>query len=230
MLYQLLRSHTLLILLTVGTGLSLAWLYLNRKRLNAEWWQLLLLAVLHTICGVLSVKAFAVMETLDLSLAGNMSLYGGVFFMPLLYLVGARLTRRSSATVCDVFTPCMIVTVMCARINCILSGCCGGKLIGWLSDARWPTRQAEVVFYIILLLLLCPRIINKKNFGTIYPIYMCAYGAFRFVIEWLREGDGVLGSIHVAHLWSVISFCLGLAIYGELCQREKINERKKKHG
>lgn len=51
-----------------------------------KWYAVIAFSVLHTVCGVLSVKAFAFLETGD---AGNMSLFGGVFFMPVLYFISA---------------------------------------------------------------------------------------------------------------------------------------------
>ena len=56
-----------------------------------KWYAVIAFSVLHTVCGVLSVKAFAFLETGD---AGNMSLFGGVFFMPVLYFISAKVTVK----------------------------------------------------------------------------------------------------------------------------------------
>ena len=84
--------------------LSVIWLELLRKRLRTSWWAAVLLGIAHTLIGVLSVKAFAVIEGAD---AGAMSLFGGVFFMPLTYILGAKLFKRPLGEVADVFTPVM---------------------------------------------------------------------------------------------------------------------------
>lgn len=139
--------------------------------------------------------------------------------MPVLYLLGAKLFKRKAEDVCDVFSICMIFTVMCARINCIISGCCKGKLLPGAETLRWPTREAEIIFYILLLAFLLPKVWKEKTKGRSYPIYMIAYGAFRFLIEWFRESDSASG-IHIAHMWSIIALCIGLSIYIEL-QKKK---------
>ena len=87
----------LLILLSVGAAFTSAWLILMRKRLNLAWYVAILIAIAHTIYGVLTVKAFAFLETgFDKASLGNMSLFGGVFFMPLAYWLGAKISKRPS--------------------------------------------------------------------------------------------------------------------------------------
>ena len=206
------KDHPLYLLLALGTVLSAGWLIKNRAKLRIKTWVAVLLAVLHTLVGVVFVKVFAFLEGNEF---GAMSLFGGVFFMPLLYLFGAKLFRRKAGDVCDVFTPCMIVTLMLARVNCLFAGCCKGNAIPFITDRTvcWPTREAEIVFYLALLAWLFLRV--RKGWlipGTAYPIYMAAYGAFRFMIEFFRESNSPT-IFHIAHLWAVLSFCIGLAVY-----------------
>lgn len=222
-------GHSLLLLLSAGTLFSFLWLMQFRGRLNMKWYAALPIAICHTLVGVICVKAFAFMETgFDSDSLGNMSLFGGVFFMPLLYLVGAKLTKRKAADVCDAFTGCMILTVMCARVNCILTGCCGGRLLPGAEVLRWPTREAELVFYVVLLAILGRRILQNKTHGTAYPLYMAAYGIFRFIAEGFRLANSPLGLIHRGHIWALISLALGYSIYAELKTREKKNVRRMK--
>lgn len=213
---------TLLAVLTVGTAFTFLWLLLCKERLRIKWPAALLLAVLHTVCGVLCVKVFAVVEVgFDMSKAGAMSLFGGVFFMPLVYWAGAKLTKRNLGLVCDLLTPCMIFTVMCARVNCILSGCCFGLPIPGMSGLRWPTREAELVFYLVLLVLLVRKVWRGQTHGEIYPLYMASYGAFRFAVEFFRYQEYSLGIFHLSHLWAAVSFAIGLSIYVELQTKGK---------
>ena len=122
-----LKEHSLIVLLLLGTIFNVFWLYRMRRQLQMKWYAVLILSVLHTAIGVCSVKVFAFLESGDI---GNMSLFGGVFFMPAAYWLGAKLTKRPYWKVCDVLTPCMLFTLMCARINCIVSGCCSGSYTG----------------------------------------------------------------------------------------------------
>ena len=209
-----LQTNSLYLLLTAGTIFNVFWLYRMRRQLQMKWYAVLIFSVLHTAIGVCSVKVFGFLESCNI---GNMSLFGGVFFMPLYYFLFAKLTKRKVADVFDVFTVCIIFTLMCARINCIISGCCSGLLIKG-TTLYWPTRELEIVFYVVLLIWLGGRILKTKAPGTAYPLYMIAYGVFRFIIEWFRQSS--YSGIHPAHIWSLISLALGLSIYFEFTAKK----------
>lgn len=215
-----LSDHALILLLSCGTLFNVYWLHRCRERLHLRWLSVLLLSVLHTVLGVLSVKVFALFETGDFS---NMSLFGGVFFMPLFYLGVAKLAKQKAADVFDVFTICLVFTLMCARLNCIVSGCCLGAHIPieGLTHLRFPTRELELIFYVLLLSRLWRKVVTGSARGMIYPIYMISYGIFRFVTETLRFSDRTDSILHVSHLWALLSLGIGISIYGELRKKEK---------
>ena len=225
---RIFSDHALFVLLAVGTVFTFCWLCLLRNRLKMKWYAAVLISILHTVYGVFTVKVFAFMETgFSAGNLDNMSLFGGIFFMPLAYWIGAVLFKRSCADVFDIFTICMIATVMCARVNCILAGCCQGNLIPGLDGVRWPTRELEIVFYIVLIAILARKILAGKMQGEAYPIYMTAYGIFRFVIEGFRDSEsGTL--IHLGHVWALLSMIIGFSIYAELRKKRGRNGGRKR--
>lgn len=211
-------------LLLLGTIFNALWLYRVRRTLQIKWCAVIALSVLHTLIGVLCVKVFAFLETgFDPDSLGNMSLFGGVFFMPVFYYIGAKISKRDVKVVFDTFTICMIFTVMCARINCIIAGCCAGLVIPG-THFRFPTRELEILYYIVMLVLLIPKVKRSENPGSIYPLYMASYGAFRFMDEFFRTSStGML--LHLSHIWAAIAFAAGLSIYIEINTRN--HQRKK---
>lgn len=215
-----LSDHALILLLGCGTLFNVYWLHRCRERLHLRWLSVLLLSVLHTVLGVLSVKVFALFETGNFS---NMSLFGGVFFMPLFYWGVAKLAKQKTADVFDVFTICLVFTLMCARLNCIISGCCLGAHIPieGLTHLCFPTREMELLFYVILLSQLWRKVLSGSARGMIYPIYMISYGIFRFVTETLRVSSRANSVLHISHLWALLSLGIGISIYGELQKKEK---------
>lgn len=215
-----LTDHALILLLGCGTLFNVYWLHRCRERLHLRWPSVLLLSVLHTVLGVLSVKVFALFETGNFS---NMSLFGGVFFMPLFYWGVAKLAKQKAADVFDVFTICLVFTLMCARLNCMISGCCLGAHIPieGLTHLCFPTREMELLFYVILLSQLWRKVLSGSARGMIYPIYMISYGIFRFVTETLRFSDRTDSILHISHLWALLSLGIGISIYGELQKKEK---------
>lgn len=215
-----LSDHALMLLLGCGTLFNVYWLHRCRERLHLRWLSVLLLSVLHTVLGVLSVKVFALFETGNFS---NMSLFGGVFFMPLFYWGVAKLAKQKTADVFDVFTICLVFTLMCARLNCMISGCCLGAHIPieGLTHLCFPTRELELLFYVILLSQLWRKVLSGSARGMIYPIYMISYGIFRFVTETLRVSNRTDSILHISHLWALLSLGIGMSIYGELRKKEK---------
>ena len=214
------QLHPLIILLIIGTAFTLFWLLKHKEFLKLKWYTAIPVAIAHTVWGVLCVKAFAVAETgFNAESVGNMSLFGGVFFMPVFYYLMSKIFRVKAKTVFDTCTICMIFTVMCARINCIFSGCCyGNHLFG--VPFRWPTREAEIIFYIILMIWIVRKLKASNTNGMIYPVCMMDYGIFRFICEFFRYSDnGML--LHRAHMWAILSFLIGFSVYVQIESKYK---------
>ena len=206
---QWFSQHFLWIVLAVSALLSWLWLLNFRKRLAISGLTAFGLSVVHTVVGVLSVKIFAFLE----GVPDGMSLYGAIFFLPVLYFLGAKLSKRRLSEVFDVFTICIILAMFMARFNCLRSGCCLGKVVPWYDSFRWPTREIEMILYVVLAVWLGRNILKNKTHGTAYPIYMMTYGTFRFIVEFFRENNVLWGAFHVSHIWSVISVVAGAAAY-----------------
>ena len=223
-MFTWLSDHSLAVLLTVSAAFTDWWLWRCRERLRLEHrLAALALAVVLISIGLFSVKAFAVLEAFDMGAMGSMSLFGGVFFMPLVFWALAKLSGRSAADVFDVLTVCFVFTLMCALLNCIISGCCLGAYIPieGLTHLRFPTREMELLFYVILLSRLWRKVVTGSARGMIYPIFMIAYGIFRFVTETLRVSSRANSILHISHLWALLSLGIGMSIYGELQKKEK---------
>ena len=221
-----LTSHSLPVLLVVATIVSICWLFVANRRLQLKWWQIVVLAVAHTFLGVLAVKTFAIIDGFgDLSVVGNMSLFGGMAFLPILYAGIAHWSKRDFFDVFDVFTISLVLTLFFARINCLVSGCCLGAVIPG-TGFRWPTREIELLYDAVFIALLMPCVLRGERRGEVFPLYMVSYGCFRFVIEFFRVSGSAVGPFHIAHLWAFIAIVLGASILVETRQQTDRKERK----
>lgn len=200
-------------LLFVGTAFNISWLESQKNRLGTRLRGVIVLSFAHTVFGVLAVTVFAVLESMDFSSFGSFSLFGAVFFMPIYYFAVAKRLKVKPKETFDLFTPCVVTTLMLSRFSCLHSGCCLGTQIKGTSF-RWPTREAEIVFYLFFLLIIIPRIREKRTTGEAYPLYMVTYGCLRFILEFCRESsfDGVF---HLSHLWAGLAVIIGLSVYFE---------------
>lgn len=212
-----LRSHVLLLILLFAGAMTFLWLLQFRKRLHMTWYAALILALVHVMYGVFCVRIFARFEGASV---GSMSIFGAVFFMPIGYYLGAKLFKRPVAEVFDIFTVPMVFTLLCSRVNCLIAGCCIGTHIG-NTNLLYPTREAEMLFYVIFLSIVAPRVWKGLMNGKLYPIYMVSYGVFRGICEFFRYSATATGILHLSHLWAVISLTLGIAIYFAMQHREK---------
>ena len=225
---EFLRTYNLILILAVATLVCFFWLTFFKKDLRITWYTALILAVIHTVVGVVCVKAFAAFEgVIGPGEAGNLSLYGGVFFMPVFYYAGAKLFRRDVKTVFDIFSMPLIFTLFCSRFNCLVNGCCRGVVIPG-TGMRYPTREAEIVFYLILLHILGTKVFKRRFDGRVYPIYMLSYGIFRFIVEWFRESEHIFGIVHISHIWSLLAAIIGAVFCFILADRQKKKSKGKK--
>lgn len=222
-LHEFLTEYALYLLLALGLGICSVWLFVMRKRLNIRPLTSAMLGVTYTLFGVLSVKLFAFLETGFSSASfGNMSLFGGVFFMPVCFYVTAKIVKVSERELVDVVTPSMLFMLLLMRINCLLSGCCKGVIISGTGH-RFPSREAEILLYIVLIVCFCYQVLRKQSNGTVYPVFMLSYGVFRFVMEFFRATEPQT-LFHMAHLWALLSAVFGAAIYFET--KTATNEKK----
>lgn len=218
----------LLLCLAGGTVISALWLWLFRRRLAIHAYAIFPIALVHTVLGVVCVSLFAGLESFRLTLSGGMSLYGGIFFLPLCYWFGGRLFHRDLRQVFDIMTLCLISTLIFARINCIVSGCCQGLLLPGSSVLHWPTREVEMLFHIVLLAVLACKLYRQEQPGTIYPLYMICYGVFRFITEWFRSEDALFLDLHPGHIWSLLAVIIGWSIYSVQVQNYETKRKKGK--
>ena len=218
---QFILSYKLYIILAVATAFSYFWISQFKERLRIKEWMALVISVLHTLVGVICVKLFAFLE----SGSDGMSLYGAIFFLPVIYWTCSKLTKRSAADVFDIFTICTSMTLLFSRFNCMMAGCCTGLIIPGTEAFRFPTREAEILFYIVLYIALRKKVCKSKYNGKIYPYYMVSYGAFRFVAEFFRESEMTFGWFHISHIWSLLSVAIGVAAI--IIINKKQNEKNK---
>ena len=84
--------------------------------------------------------------------------------------------------------------------------------------AEFFSPDSLIAFYIVFLIIALIRLKRETTEGELYPIYMAAYGLFRFFIEFLRESDNI-----ASHIWAIISFIIGISIFVEIRNKKQRN-------
>ena len=208
------------ILIVIG---NFIWLMCFRRKLRLNWKSALIIAILHDIVGYSAMRLLALVEVGgDFDKAVNMRLFGAIFVLPLLYYFVAKKIGVNIGTVMDIAAICLVIGLICGRLNCLCAGCCVGSRLSFASNISWPLREMELLFYFGFLMLFCKRIHRGRTFGQVYPVFMMAYGGIRFLMEWVRvEYTTRVGLFHLAHIWALISFCAGTSIYLEMLERKR---------
>lgn len=229
-MYEFIKDNSVYIAVLIGfvVGTPLIMPFEKAETLKDRW-RAITHALVFSVVSVVSVLLFASFEQViggEGFSFGAVSTYGVYLIAPLILLL---VFRKDRAVRFDQFAIYALPSLFIQRIRCMFTKCCYGKLIAG-TEIRWPVREAELVFYAVLLVILLYLYKRGKlRPGTLFPVLMIAYGAFRFVNEFFR--DNGYGLVHMAHLWSIITLIIGVCIYIELAQNKgNTNLKSKKRG
>lgn len=207
------------VLVGIFAGYPLVWRRWDRLTGKSPL-QALLLCLIFSVFSVAAALLFASFEGLITGKGwsfGAISTYGIYFLCAPALMLLARALKEDVRNWLDVYALYAMPSLFLLRCNCLLAGCCGGRAIPG-TELHWPTREAEMVFYVVMLLVLLRKEKQGAAPGTGFPLLMAAYGTFRFVEEWFRAGTGN-SLVHLAHGWSILSIVIGLGFYYE-CKRK----------
>ena len=159
--------------------------YKRRTLFSLNFWQCGGFSALLTLVGVAGAMLLHFLENGSF---GGVSFYGSVFLIPILMPLAGLLFRLKPSQSMDICGPCVAIMIGCMRVNCFLSGCCGGweMCIGEICFA-WPTQVIDSFgdFAIMAGLLRIEK--NRPQSGLLYPMFMVLYSIMRFILEFLRD-------------------------------------------
>lgn len=196
---------------------------------QGELWKSLLTGICFTVCSFGAALAFACIEMVlagDPVSVGAVSTYGVYLIAAPVVLICVKLLRRNTNGYMDLFALYVIPSLFLMRVNCLIGGCCGGKSI-FHTQWHWPTRETELIFFVIMFLVLLRLARKNENPGQLFPVLMMSYGCFRFINEWFRTGDELVLGLHVSHIWSILCAVIGLSIWFELKVRADRKAQRK---
>ena len=122
---------------------------------------------------------------------------------------------------------CMLVAHGFGRLGCLMAGCCHGEYLGQEyvfggirmdGSKGWgyyvPTQLYEALFLLLLCALLS-LLLLKKNFRFALPVYLAAYGIWRFFIEFARADDrgAFIGTLSPSQTLSLVLIVLSVPAY-----------------
>ncbi len=106
------------------------------------------------------------------------------------------------------------------RLGCFFNGCCYGKETDKWFGVLFPTFAHKVIptqlfemFFLFILATVLLFLAYKWNSKLTLPIYLLAYGVFRFCIEFFRGDErGQIGFLSPSQYWSILLIIIGTVI------------------
>lgn len=198
----------------LGTVLMGILMFVQRKLYGLQVWKTLLLTLILAAVGLAGVRLLAIAEHWDELLngyiSGGMSFFGSVLLVPLLMPLAGLFFKLRPRQTMDLCAPCVAGIVGVMRINCWISGCCGGfRFIIHGKSFVPPTQIIDGGWDFLLMGFLLWFNLKRKREGIAYPLFLVGYGFMRFFVEFLRDTEkDWLGFSH-GQVFSVIALVIG---------------------
>lgn len=210
-----------------------------------------LIAVISVMLGYLSAALF---QGLYEVLAGRsftmtkITFMGGLIGGAVVYLLCTLFTGKivikeedraeffsAFSDITDVAPCCITIAHGLGRIGCLMGGCCYGKRTdAWYgvttpfeSFRVVPLQLFEALFLFALFAVLI--VLFKKKIHITMPLYLTAYGVWRFILEFFRADDRgatIFSFFTPSQLTSVLAFILGVALFLRYFLKRKKTEQE----
>jgi len=198
----------------------------------------IIITLLFSILGARLFDWFFHRDAYYSILEAGFTFYGGLFTGAFTFLLLLTFFDLPVLGVFNLVTPSLVIGHFWGRIGCFLGGCCYGRPTDFILGvvfpkdslaslsygpgvAVHPTQLYEALFLLILFLVLVKLI----SFSIRTAVYLCSYGSFRFVLEFLRGDDrGTLikgADLHPAQFISVLCIVIGFIMLVMIKTRRK---------
>ena len=190
------------------------------------------LIILFLVSGIVGARIAYVLANMSLFLdspleilminKGGLIFYGGFIFALVAGIVYAMVTRLAILDTADLMAPFIALGHSIGRVGCFFNGCCYGRPTDSFLGVCFPDTLVRVyptqlfssagllaIFFLLFFFQ------SRRRFkGEIISLYFILYGAFRFLIEFLR-GDSaeVLLGFTSAQIISIIFVAVGIILF-----------------
>lgn len=232
-IFGIIDSYSVMMVLALVAAFVLLYLFLRFKKTSkAELVDIVICGSFAIASGLIFAILFQnlynfVQDPSSYRWTWAMTFYGGLFGGVVGYLVVYALFIRKTSKgdigkVLIIAPACITIAHAIGRIGCFLEGCCHGiETTEWYgmyfpSDGKTyiPTQLYEAIFLFALTAVLVV-LAYKKSYRYNFVIYVLAYGAFRFLIEFIRgdERGGFIGIFSPSQIWSIVLIALAVPLY-----------------
>lgn len=189
----------------------------------------------QALYNIKSLGKFVIDQSTGATFYGGL-IGGAAVFLALYFGVGRKTfsdTREHISSffkITDIAACSITLAHAIGRVGCLMAGCCHGKPTNaWygismdtgirsvtgevIMQKVVPTQLFETIFLLIVFLYLVSRI--KDNQTYCLQFYMCIYGVWRFIIEYLRDdyrGTTVIDSLTPSQFTALLMVLGGIML------------------
>jgi phosphatidylglycerol:prolipoprotein diacylglycerol transferase len=153
----------------------------------------------------------------------GMSYHGGLIGVIIMSILFCRKRKIDFWKFTDLLCPAIPLGYTFGRIGNFINGELFGRVttVPWgmyfpldpTHSLRHPSQLYEAMFEGIFLFIVLWLIRKKKRFdGFLVGLYICGYGLVRFIIEFFREPDYMLGPISIVQFLCLLMMLGGIAL------------------
>jgi len=152
---------------------------------------------------------------------GGLTIEGAVLGAALGVWMYSRFSKLRYGAIVDAIAPSIILAQAIGRVGCLINGCCYGIptnlpwAIAYTNPASevarnllgvpvHPTQAYEIIFNLIIFGVLMSLRNKFKPEGSLFMMYLSFYAAWRIGIDFIRDGNPFLFSLHQAQVIGII--------------------------
>lgn len=204
---------TTIIVLSIGTALMALPMLLMAWKYRISLWKIPIVAVVLTVTGTIGTYIWFWIEN---GWFGGRSFFGAVFFVPIAFVLFAKVMKISYRELTDLCAPaeCLMLAIM--KVQCLRDGCCAGRLL-YVNEngveVLFPSQQVELInaFMVFAVLLGLFLFFRKRYQGMLYPCYLILYGVSRFILNIFRaEWVTHQGLLPYGNIWSLVGIAVAV--------------------
>ena len=195
--------------LGIGAVIMFVPVFLQTILYGIKLWKSIAVTLTLTVVGFLGTYLFFFVEN---GRFGGTSFYGAIFFVPIIFLLFAKIINIQFGTLMNLCAPAECVMLAIMKIKCNFDKCCAGRVIHTTTDGVdvvFPSQMVEMIVAVMIFIALIIIAYKKKNSVTLYPIYMIVYGATRFVLNYFRA-EAVNNLLPIGNVWSLVAIAIGV--------------------
>lgn len=223
MLPSICNIPSLLFFWAIGIIVSVTYYVLIHKKFRIQWYVALFLGLIMILLETFGAKILFFLENPDsikegISWTGGYSLFGVFFFAPLFLILISLFLKMGYLDLMDLLIPGILLELAFYRIGCTCVGCCYGIEVGWgisngIKDKLFPVQPLESIlditsFIAIFLLFLKGKLKRGEPFYLTYIFY----GLIRFVLEFFRHRNNLVGIFSLTHFFALATFVFGTSM------------------